>query len=185
MNQETTGRLTGAVIWLTGLSGAGKSTLASALREHLSGSGIAAVVLDGDVLRQGISRDLGFSAEDRRENIRRAGEAAVRHAKSGEVAIVALISPFRDERARVAVRCREEGVKFAEVFVNAPLSVCEGRDPKQLYRKARAGLIKEMSGIDSPYEVPEAPQIEICTDRESVEVSNRRLGEFASGLVGR
>jgi adenylyl-sulfate kinase len=183
MNENASSARAGAVIWLTGLSGAGKSTLASALKEQLSHAGMTAVVLDGDVLRQGPCRDLGFSAEDRRENVRRAGEAALERAEAGEVAIVALISPFRQGRARVAARCRERGVKFAEVFVNASLAECERRDPKQLYRRARAGQVKEMSGIDSPYEAPDGPSLEIRTDRESVEISVARLGAFALELM--
>lgn len=170
-----------AVLWLTGLSGAGKSTLAYGLRERLDTAGVAAVVLDGDELRRGPCRDLGFSAADRRENVRRAGEEALRLAATPAVVIVALISPFREGRAQVAAACRARGVAFAEIFVNAPLAECERRDPKRLYRRARAGEVREVSGLDAPYEAPLAPALELRTDREPPEASLARLEAFVRG----
>ncbi len=173
----------GAVVWMTGLSGAGKSTLATALEVRLLKAGILAAVLDGDVLRTGLSRNLGFSAEDRRENLRRATELALHLADAGVVVIGALISPFRSERSAVAERSRERGVSFAEVFVNAPLAECERRDPKQLYQRARAGQIPLFTGIDSPYEAPLAPDLELRTDRESIEQSVDKLAALATALA--
>ncbi|MBL9211242.1 MAG: adenylyl-sulfate kinase [Opitutaceae bacterium] len=172
-----------AVLWLTGLSGAGKTTLATALEEILLRSGVLATVLDGDQLRAGLSRDLGFSADDRSENIRRTGEAATLIAAAGAVAIVALISPFRADRQRVADLVRARGIPFAEVFVNADLAVCERRDPKALYRRARAGEIRDLTGIGSPYEAPLNPQLELHTGIETVAESTRRLTHFALALV--
>jgi adenylyl-sulfate kinase len=168
---------------MTGLSGSGKTTLSKALEQRLLGSGILSAVLDGDILRTGLSRNLGFTEDDRRENIRRAGELAIHLADAGVVVIVALISPFRTDRALAAERAKERGVPFAEVYVNAPLAECEKRDPKQLYKKARAGQIPQFTGIDSPYEAPLAPDIEIRTDRESVSDSIERLAQLALGLA--
>ena len=165
----------GAVIWMTGLSGAGKSTLAQALEKHLLKAGVLAAVLDGDILRTGISKNLGFTPEDRKENLRRATELAMHLADAGVVVVAALISPFRADRSAVAERARERGVAFAEVFVNAPLAECERRDPKQLYQKARAGKIPMFTGIDSPYEAPVSPDLELRTDHDSVEQSLEKL----------
>ncbi len=173
----------GAVIWMTGLSGSGKSTLAQALEKRLLRSGVLAAVLDGDMLRAGLSRNLGFSEEDRRENLRRATELAMHLADAGVVVIAALISPFRADRAQIAEKARERAVPFAEVFVNAPLAECERRDPKQLYKKARAGQIPLFTGIDSPYEPPLAPDLELRTDRESVEQSVERIASLALNLA--
>jgi len=161
----------GAVVWLTGLSGAGKSTLAVALEQALFQRGVAAFVLDGDNLRHGLCRDLAFSPEDRAENIRRAGEAAKLMAEAGLVVISALISPYAAERDKVRSICDAAGVLFCEVYINASLETCERRDPKQLYKKARAGEIKGFTGIDSPYEPPTRPEIELCTGEQSVEES--------------
>ena len=172
-----------AILWLTGLSGAGKTTLATALEGGLLRTGVLATVLDGDVLRAGLSRDLGFSVEDRSENIRRAGEAATLVAAAGVVAIVALISPFRADRQRVADLAQARGIPFAEVFVNAALSACEERDPKSLYLRARAGEIRNLTGIDSPHEAPSAPDLELRTGVESVAQSTDRLTHFALALV--
>ncbi len=173
----------GAVIWLTGLSGSGKSTLAVALERTLFRRGIAAYILDGDNLRHGLCSDLGFSGEDRSENIRRAGEVARLMAEAGLVVITALISPFRSERGRVRETCHSGGVPFAEVYVNAPLAVCETRDPKSLYKRARAGEIKGFTGIDSPYEAPERPDLELHTGKESVEESLARLTAMAMAMA--
>lgn len=175
----------GAVVWLTGLSGAGKSTLANALEQRLLSLGVLAAVIDGDVLRTGLNRDLGFSADDRRENIRRAGEVALHLARAGVVVAAALISPFREDRLAIARRMHETGVPFGEVLINAPLAACELRDPKGLYRRARAGEIKQFTGIDSPYEPPLAPDLELRTDLESVEQSLEKLSRLALVLAGK
>ncbi len=171
------------MLWLTGLSGAGKSTLAGALERRLLEARVLPVVIDGDALRAGLCRDLGFSAADRRENIRRAGELAVHCAQAGLVAIVALISPFRVDRALAAARVRSEGIPFAEVFVDASVAECERRDPKGLYRRARAGEIASFTGIDSPYEAPEAPALHLDTVQVPVERSVDALAALALGLV--
>ena len=173
----------GTIIWLTGFSGAGKSTLAVALEKNLFAARVLPAVLDGDVLRTGLSCDLGFSDSDRQENIRRAAEAALLLAEAGAVVVTAFISPFRADRARIAQRARDRGVPFAEVFVNAPLAACEQRDVKGLYQKARAGEITSFTGIDSPYEAPPSPDLELRTDRESVESSLEKLTELALRLA--
>ena len=173
----------GAVVWMTGLSGSGKSTLARALETRLLRGGILSTVLDGDILRTGLSRNLGFSPDDRRENLRRASELAMHLADAGVVVVAALISPFRSDRAMVAEMARDRGMPFAEVYVNAPLAECERRDPKALYRKARAGEIPMFTGIDSPYEPPLAPDLELHTDRETVEASVDRIAELAQNLA--
>jgi adenylyl-sulfate kinase len=172
-----------ALIFLTGLSGAGKSTLAVGLKEHLTAEGILATIVDGDVLRTGLSSNLGFSDADRRENIRRATELALHLADVGAVVIVALISPFQTDRNTARERAKAKGVAFAEVFVNAPLAVCEQRDPKHLYQRARAGKLPNFTGIDSPYEPPAAPTLDIHTDRESVADSVQKLAALALRLV--
>jgi adenylyl-sulfate kinase len=156
----------GSIVWLTGLSGAGKSTIAVALERALAERGRRACVLDGDVLRRGLCADLGFSIEDRIENIRRAGAVAVILADAGLVAIAALISPFRD--GRDAVRAAAPPGRFIEVYINAPLEVCEARDTKGLYAKARSGRLDAFTGITSPYEPPLSPELELRTDRQSV-----------------
>ena len=154
------------VLWLTGLSGSGKSTIANALSQSLFRRGVQEYVLDGDNLRQGLHKDLGFSAADRTENIRRIGEVAKLFVDSGTIVITAFISPFRADRERVRTLF-EEG-EFIEVYVKCPLEECERRDPKGLYKKARAGEIKNFTGIDSPYEPPEQPEIVLDTGRHSV-----------------
>ncbi len=173
----------GCIVWMTGLSGSGKSTLAQVLEQRLLTSGILSTILDGDVLRTGLSRNLGFTPDDRSENLRRATELAIHMADAGVVVIAALISPFRVDRAMAAERAKERDIPFAEIFVNAPLAECERRDPKQLYRKARAGQIQQFTGIDSPYEPPMAPDLEIRTDRESVAQSVEKLTHLALGLA--
>lgn len=172
----------GCIVWMTGLSGAGKSTLAKGLEARLLGSGVLAMVLDGDILRTGLSKNLGFTPDDRSENIRRAAELAIHLAEAGVVVVAALISPYRADRAMAAERAKESGIPFAEVFVNAPLAVCEGRDPKQLYKKARAGQIPNFTGVDAPYEAPLAPDIEVRTDREPAEEAIERLSRLAIHL---
>ncbi|MBV9658163.1 MAG: adenylyl-sulfate kinase [Verrucomicrobia bacterium] len=163
----------GAVIWLTGLSGAGKSTLAQALERELFSQNMQAYVLDGDNVRHGLNSNLGFSPEDRVENIRRVAEVARLMADAGIVVITAFISPYRQDRRRAREIALEGGCEFIEVFVHAPLEVCEQRDPKQLYKKARAGQIKQFTGIDAPYEAPEAPEIVIRTNEQPVAESVR------------
>jgi adenylyl-sulfate kinase len=156
----------GAVVWLTGLSGAGKSTLAAALEFALFNQGKQVFVLDGDSLRRGLCSDLGYSPEDRKENVRRAGEVAKLFAEAGFVCIAAFISPYRSERA-LARRIAPEG-KFIEVYLNAPLAICEKRDPKGLYARARSGELKQFTGNSAPYEPPERPDLEFRTDQLSV-----------------
>lgn len=159
----------GAVVWLTGLSGSGKSTIAYALESRLTRSRRLSCVLDGDNLRHGLNSDLGFSDDDRRENVRRVGEVAALLAGCGVIAIASLISPFRADRER-ARRCAPEG-RFFEVFVSTPLAICEERDTKGLYEKARAGEISEFTGISSPYEPPENPELLLLAGNAGVEES--------------
>jgi len=161
------------VLWLTGLSGAGKSTLANALKKALRARGVRVSILDGDNLRRGLNRDLGYTDADRAENIRRVGEVAKLMIDAGLIVLVALISPFRADR-RKARELFEPG-EFVEVHVSAPLKVCEMRDPKGLYRKARAGEIPDFTGISSPYEAPEAPQLKLDTARLSVHDCVQRI----------
>jgi bifunctional enzyme CysN/CysC len=161
----------GAVIWLTGLSGAGKSTVAQALERDLFQRGMHTYVLDGDNIRHGLNSNLGFAPDDRVENIRRVSEVAKLMADAGTVVITAFISPYRMDRSRAREIALESNAEFIEVFVDAPLEVCEARDPKNLYKKARAGQIREFTGIDAPYEAPEDPEIVVHTDRQSVEES--------------
>lgn len=156
----------GQIIWLTGLSGSGKSTIAMALERKLFDAGRQVFVLDGDIIRTGLCQDLGFSSKDRTENIRRIGEVARIMANSGLCVIVSFISPFRVDRDRVR-DAMLEGC-FIEVFVNAPLEVCEKRDTKGLYARAIRGEIADFTGISSPYEPPVSPEVELNTDRLSV-----------------
>jgi adenylyl-sulfate kinase len=151
----------GATVWLTGLSGSGKSTIGVALEELLVSRGIPAYMLDGDNLRHGLNGDLGFSEADRAENVRRAGEVACLFADAGMIAIVPLISPYVADRERVRQRHDAGGLRFVEVFVDTPLEECERRDPKGLYKKARAGELPHFTGIDDPYEPPPAPELHL------------------------
>lgn len=151
----------GATVWLTGLSGSGKSTVAVALERLLVGGGQPAYRLDGDNLRHGLNADLGFSADDRDENVRRAGEVALLLADAGVVALVPLISPYRTGRDRARAAHAAAGVAFLEVFVDTPIEECERRDPKGLYAKARAGEIAGFTGIDAPYEAPTTPDLRV------------------------
>jgi adenylylsulfate kinase len=162
-----------AIAWLTGLSGAGKSTIADAVDRGLTEAGRSTMVLDGDNLRQGLNRDLGFTAADRVENIRRAAEAARLMADAGLVVIVSLISPFRAERA--AARAIAGDIPFLEVFIDTPLAVCEARDPKGLYDRARAGKIPNFTGISAPYEAPDAPDLALQTRNQAVMESAQPL----------
>src|SRR5947207_2319448 len=161
----------GAVIWLTGLSGAGKSTIAQSLERDLFHRGMHTYVLDGDNIRHGLTSNLGFSPDDRMENIRRVSEVAKLMADAGTVVITAFISPYRMDRRRAREIALEGNAEFIEVFVDAPLEVCEARDPKNLYKKARAGEIREFTGIDAPYEAPDDPEIVVHTDRQTVDES--------------
>ena len=149
----------GATVWLTGLSGSGKSTVAAACERLLVDAGRPAYVLDGDNVRHGLNADLGFSAEDRAENVRRVGHVARLLADAGVVALVPLISPYRADRDRVRALHVEAGLPFVEVFVDTPIELCERRDPKGLYAKARAGEITGFTGVDDPYEAPAAPEL--------------------------
>ncbi|MFM0644523.1 adenylyl-sulfate kinase [Paraburkholderia bryophila] len=162
----------GAVIWMTGLSGAGKSTLANALHQRLNDMGQASIVLDGDVLRRGLNADLGFTHEDRTENLRRVAHVAALFMQQGFVAIAAVISPEHQHR-RAAREIVGEG--FVEVFVNAPLAVCEARDAKGLYARARRGEIPHFTGISDPFEAPLAPDVVIESDRLPVDQAVDRL----------
>jgi len=160
-------RQCGAVVWFTGLSGAGKSTLAQGVHARLREQGLASTVLDGDLLRTGLCADLGFSAADRAENVRRAAEVAALMAEAGLLVLVALISPFREGRQRVRERVAPR--PFAEVYCSSPLTVCEARDPKGLYRRVRAGQVAEFTGITSPYEAPLNPELALDTANLSPE----------------
>ena len=169
-----------AVLWFTGLSGSGKSTIANEVQRRLFASGRHSFILDGDNVRHGLNRDLGFTDADRVENIRRVAEVSKLMVDAGLITLVSFISPFRAERD-LARNLMEEG-EFIEIFVNTPLSVAETRDPKGLYKKARAGNLKNFTGIDSPYEAPENPEIEINTDDMSLEDAAERV---INGLIER
>lgn len=163
----------GVVLWFTGLSGSGKSTVANEVSHRLHSMGKLSYILDGDNIRHGLNKDLGFSPEDRTENIRRISEVANLFADAGFITITAFISPYRKDRNF----CREllgEG-RFIEIFTKARLDTCEERDPKGLYKKAREGKIKEFTGIDAPYEEPDRPELIIDTDKESIEESAEKV----------
>ena len=164
--REQRNRQKGAVIWLTGLSGSGKSTIATALERELFDMGLHVYALDGDNLRHGLSADLGFAPKDRQEHIRRVGEVARLFADAGALVITALISPYRDDRQR-ARSLVDEG-RFIEVYLAAPLEICEQRDSKGLYKKARAGEILEFTGISAPYEPPQRAEIVVDTEHRTV-----------------
>lgn len=149
----------GATIWFTGLSGSGKSTVAVALEKVLNEQGRLAYRLDGDNVRLGINKNLGFSADDRKENIRRIGEVAKLFVDSGVIVLSSFISPYREDRDMVRTLHEAAGMDFIEVYVDVPLAVAENRDPKGLYKKARAGEIKNFTGIDDPYEAPAKPEL--------------------------
>ncbi len=169
----------GGVLWLTGLSGAGKSTVAIDVEQRLFADGYQVYVLDGDNLRGGLNANLGFAPEDRAENIRRVGEVAALFADAGFIVITAFISPYRSDRDRAREAARERGPgEFHEIFVDASLEACEERDPKGLYRKARAGKIAQFTGVSAPYEPPIDPELMVHTDQESVEESVRRIVDY-------
>ena len=161
----------GLTVWFTGLSGAGKTTLAHALFQHLHQAGYAVEMLDGDIVRQHLTKGLGFSKEDRDENIRRIGFVAELLTRHGVIVIVSAISPYREVREEVRAKIG----RFVEVFVNAPLPVCEERDMKGLYKRARAGEIRNFTGIDDPYEPPLQPEVECYTHLETIEESAAKI----------
>lgn len=164
------------VVWLTGLSAAGKTSIAEGLRDRLQARGLHCYLLDGDLVRRGLSRDLGYTDEDRQEHIRRVGEIARLFVDAGLIVLVALISPFRAERK--AVRALFDDRQFIEVFVDTPLAICEQRDPKGLYRRARAGQLTLFTGIDSPYEVPEQPEVVLPAHEVDIDDCVARLLDF-------
>lgn len=168
----------GAVIWLTGLSGSGKSTISQALERELFNMNMHVYVLDGDNIRHGLNSNLGFSPEDRVENIRRVAEVARLMADAGLITITAFISPYLVDRRRAREIALEGGVGFVEIYISAPVEVCEERDPKGLYRKARAGEIKEFTGVSAPYEAPKTPELTLHTDSETLDESVARVVEF-------
>lgn len=159
--REAMNKHRGAILWFTGLSGAGKSTLAHSVEEHLHRMGCQTFVLDGDNVRHGLCGDLGFSEADRRENIRRIGEVAKLFMEAGVIVLTAFISPFREDRNRVRAMVRAG--EFIEIYCQCPIEVCEQRDAKGLYKKARAGEIAQFTGISSAYEPPEAPELALNT----------------------
>ena len=172
-----------ALLWFTGLSGSGKSTLAGALEAELIRRGIHTYLLDGDNVRHGLCSDLGFATADRQENLRRVGEVAKLMVDAGLVVLAAFVSPYRAERA--AIRARLPEGEFIEVFVDTPLSECEERDPKGLYKKARAGEIKHFTGIDDPYEAPEQAEVHLLNHGVSVQQGVEQLLAqlIARGLI--
>ena len=177
--------VSGATVWLTGLSGSGKSTVASALAALLTERGVLSYTLDGDNLRHGLNGDLGFSAEDRTENVRRVGEVARLFADAGVVALVPLISPYRAGREYARALHEAAGLAFVEVYVDTPLEVCEARDPKGLYAQARAGAITGFTGIDDPYEPPLMAELVILTAEVSSTDAARRIVTLlsAAGVI--
>jgi len=166
-NREQLLKQKGVTIWFTGLSASGKSTVAFTVEHALVESGRLAYVLDGDNVRHGLNRNLGFSAEDREENIRRIGEVAKLFADAGVIVLTSFISPYRADRDKARALHEQAGLPFIEVYVDAPLEVCEQRDPKGLYAKARAGEVKQFTGIDDPYEPPEKPELVVHTDKQT------------------
>ena len=159
----------GATLWFTGLSGSGKSTIAVALEQALYQRGVLVYRLDGDNIRLGINKNLGFSAEDRAENIRRVGEVSKLFVDGGVIVLSSFISPYLVDRQIVRELHETDNMPFIEVFVDCSLEAAEERDPKGLYKKARAGEIKNFTGIDDPYEAPEAPEVHLHTDQQSLE----------------
>jgi adenylylsulfate kinase len=172
----------GCTVWLTGLSGSGKSTIAVELEKLLCSRGVRTYILDGDNVRHGLNKNLGFSPTDRTENIRRIGEVAKLFTDAGTVTLTAFISPYRADRDQVRAIMPDD---FVEVYVDCPLEVCEQRDVKGLYQKARAGQIKEFTGISAPYEAPAKPELTIETSKQSVEDSAAQIAAYLikRGLV--
>jgi len=180
-------RQTGATIWFTGLSGSGKSTIAVALEKALFDMGKLSYRLDGDNVRLGINKNLGFSEQDRKENIRRIGEIAKLFGDAGTIALSSFISPYKEDRDEVRELHEAAELKFVEVFVDCSLAVAEERDPKGLYKKARAGEIRNFTGIDDPYEVPAWPEIHLKTDEMTLEQEVSIVIEFLvdTGIIKR
>ena len=181
VTKEDRRRLNGhgsCVLWFTGLSGSGKSTLAMEVEKELYQKGVRTYVLDGDNIRHGLNRDLGFGKDDRKENIRRIGEVAKLFVDAGIVTLTAFISPYREDRD--LVRGLFESGEFIEIFVKCSLEECERRDPKGLYQKARRGEIREFTGISAPYEEPLSPELVVETERETVEESACKVLDFLS-----
>ena len=172
----------GGTLWLTGLSGAGKSTIAELLHELLKQEGISSYLLDGDNLREGLNSDLGFDERDRSENIRRLGEVALLFVDAGYLPIVSAISPFVADREMVRERHKDHGASFVEIYVATPLSVCEARDPKGLYARARTGDLPLFTGVTHPYEVPESPEVTVNTFRTPKETASEVLGYLANRI---
>ena len=173
------------VLWFTGLSGSGKSTVANATEKMLHDMGLQTYILDGDNVRMGLNKDLGFSAEDRTENIRRITEVAKLFADSGSIILTAFISPYREDRDKAREIISNDD--FIEIFVSADLSVCEDRDPKGLYKKARSGEIKGFTGIDAPYEAPLNPELIVETDKNSIEESAQIVVDYLieNGIISK
>lgn len=177
----------GATVWFTGLSACGKSTIASALEQVLVQSGVPCYRLDGDNIRFGLNKNLGFSAEDRAENIRRIGEVAKLFSDAGHITLTSFISPYRADRDAARTVHEEAKLPFIEVFVDTPIEECEKRDPKGLYKKARAGEIKGFTGIDDPYEAPLHAELVLKTTGKSVNESTQEVIDFlvGKGLIAR
>ncbi|WP_299127932.1 adenylyl-sulfate kinase [uncultured Winogradskyella sp.] len=164
------------LLWFTGLSGSGKSTIANVVEQKLFQNDIKTYTLDGDNIRKGINKDLGFSPEDRTENIRRIAEVSKLMIDAGLVVLGAFVSPYKKDRENIKSIVKD--VNFVEIFINTSVEECERRDVKGLYKKARAGEIKNMTGISAPYEAPENPDIEIKTENESIEAAAQRVVDF-------
>lgn len=174
-DRERTNGHRAVVLWYTGLSGSGKSTLAHAVENALVERGCRTYVLDGDNIRHGLNKDLGFSPEDREENIRRIGEVAKLFVDAGVIASTAFISPYKADRDKAR---QISGAAFIEIYVKCELDVCEERDPKGLYKKARAGVIKEFTGISAPYEEPDKPELVVDTSKISLEESAQQVLDY-------
>ncbi|KAJ2717335.1 Adenylyl-sulfate kinase [Coemansia spiralis] len=168
----------GLTIWFTGLSASGKSTIASALEQHLLHRGINAYRLDGDNIRFGLNKNLGFSPEDRTENIRRIAEVSKLFADSAAITITSFISPYQADRDSARKLHDDVGIPFVEVYADVPVSIAEERDPKGLYKKARAGEIKEFTGVSAPYEAPASPEIHIRTDQVTIADAVQQITAF-------
>lgn len=170
-----------ALLWFTGLSGSGKSTIADMTEQWLHSQGYKTYLLDGDNIRHGLNSNLDFSEEGRKENIRRIGEVARLFMDAGIIVLTAFISPFREDRDRVRTRINQG--PFIEIFVDCPIQICEQRDVKGLYAKARSGAITDFTGIHSPYEAPLHPEITIHSDKESIESSVRKITDYCKPLI--
>jgi len=170
-----------SLIWLTGLSGSGKTTLALRLEHYLFHHEYKAFLLDGDNVRNGLNKDLGFTEKDRKENLRRIGEVAKLMLDAGIIVISAFISPYKTERKAVKEIVGEN--RFIEVYVNSPLNVCEERDIKGLYKKARQGIISQFTGISAPYEAPATPDVEVRTNEETIETSLNKIIHYIKPLI--